>query len=549
MASVWSPPSQVSRGWPNKCNAQNIVHRVTGGLRECYAREKPPPRHETSADGRLVLSPSMPLLGQRYRFLHAISESDLTQILCAIDTYRHLAKPTSDGRTQPLVAIKVLNAQHWTLGAQESERMRLLWRGLDRTGATGAHILRPLGHFEEGAHFCLVLPLLAPLQSLAAEAAPSAPAAAISVGGTPLHRPQPQRGVQAASSGTTAVTSSAASAAAAVACKPARPRLQLEALRQLTAQLLGALASLHEQSTLHADLKPENLMASAESAASAASLGSSSSLHGGWLGSGVMLIDFSNAMGVSEAPAYYDAYEVTTLGYRAPELLYGLPFGSAIDMWSLGATLAELYTGHALVHAASRGGLAVEYAQLLGRPPNSLYGSSHYAKELLPLVAHTADLSAGGLTDARIRLSRELNAPMTSKDDQMLIDLIAKLLQYDPKARPCAKEALCHPFLAPVFPFRALVASSDGERAAKVEEPAAATKEEGAVVQKEVNVKRSPAKAAKAGSGGSSSSGMSGQAGSSEEGSAKPGGKRAAPAPMQKEAIRPKRQPQPQPLI
>ena len=83
-----------------------------------------------------------------------------------------------------------------------------------------------------------------------------------------------------------------------------------------------------------------------------------------------------------------------------------------------------------------------------------------------------------------------------------------------------------------------------------MEEPAAATKEEGAVVQqKEVNVKRSPAKAAKAGSGGSSSSGMSGQAGSSEEGSAKAGGKRAAPAPMPKEAIRPKRQPQPQPLI
>ena len=56
MDSVWTPPSQVSRGWPNKCNAQNIVHRVTGGLRECYAREKPPPRHETSADGRLVLT-------------------------------------------------------------------------------------------------------------------------------------------------------------------------------------------------------------------------------------------------------------------------------------------------------------------------------------------------------------------------------------------------------------------------------------------------------------------------------------------------------------
>ena len=450
MDSVWTPPSQVSRGWPNKCNAQNIVHRVTGGLRECYAREKPPPRPQTWRMDAWILCFVDALLGQRYRFLHAISESDLTQILCAIDTYRHLAKPTSDAdlrgrRRHQGFKCPALDARRAGVGA-DAAGSGAASTGRARRARTSSGRSATL---RRARTFALVLPLLAPLQSLAAEPAPSAPAAAISVGGTPLHRPQPQRG-DAHPQEPPPSPPARRPPPAAVACKPARPRLQLEALRQLTAQLL-ARSRRFTSSQPYADLKPENLMASAESAASAASLGSSSSLHGGWLGSGVMLIDFSNAMGISEAPAYYDAYEVTTLGYRAPELLYGLPFGSAIDMWSLGATLAELYTGHALVHAASRGGLAVEYAQLLGRPPSSLYGSSHYAKELLPLVAHTADLSAGGLTDGRIRLSRELNAPMTSKDDQMLIDLIAKLLQYDPKARPSAKEALCHPFLAPVF--------------------------------------------------------------------------------------------------
>ena len=31
--------------------------------------------------------------------------------------------------------------------------------------------------------------------------------------------------------------------------------------------------------------------------------------------------------------------------YRSPEVMLGLPYGSAIDMWSLACILAELHTG------------------------------------------------------------------------------------------------------------------------------------------------------------------------------------------------------------
>ena len=51
---------------------------------------------------------------------------------------------------------------------------------------------------------------------------------------------------------------------------------------------------------------------------------------------------------------YYDTFEVVTLGYRAPELLYGRAFGTPIDMWSLGVTLAELYLGRSLWQARGR---------------------------------------------------------------------------------------------------------------------------------------------------------------------------------------------------
>ena len=59
-------------------------------------------------------------------------------------------------------------------------------------------------------------------------------------------------------------------------------------------------------------------------------------------------------------------------------MIVGRPFGHAIDMWSLGVTLAELFSGRPLVKAASRGGLLVQVSQLLGRPPAALFDGSKY---------------------------------------------------------------------------------------------------------------------------------------------------------------------------
>ena len=40
-----------------------------------------------------------------------------------------------------------------------------------------------------------------------------------------------------------------------------------------------------------------------------------------------------------------DCTYICTRGYRAPELLFGCAYGTAIDMWALGCVLAELVTG------------------------------------------------------------------------------------------------------------------------------------------------------------------------------------------------------------
>ncbi len=36
--------------------------------------------------------------------------------------------------------------------------------------------------------------------------------------------------------------------------------------------------------------------------------------------------------------------------YRAPEIILGMPYDYAVDMWSIGCTLCELYTGQDPVH-------------------------------------------------------------------------------------------------------------------------------------------------------------------------------------------------------
>jgi dual specificity tyrosine-phosphorylation-regulated kinase 2/3/4 len=76
------------------------------------------------------------------------------RVVCAIDTYRGASSR---------VAIKLMNAQHWALGAQEFERLRLLWQTLSQDGGE-ASIVRPRTHFEQGDHFCIVFEMLAGLE-------------------------------------------------------------------------------------------------------------------------------------------------------------------------------------------------------------------------------------------------------------------------------------------------------------------------------------------------------------------------------------------------
>lgn len=257
-------------------------------------------KHFTYPSGSLCLAPDMPLLAKRYRFLHVLSETPLSQLLCAADTF--CSCPTqADGRRQPLVAIKVLNAQHWILGAQEYERMRRIELAQHHDGVEAA-VASAKCFFECGAHFCIVMPLLCELSQQAA------------CGDALLPCLHPSFSPRLASVKAHFGARGAEVSEARSGDRP--PKLNIETLRRLTARLLGALAFLERHDIIHSDLKPENIMVDP-----ADSLGSPGCMDGtGWR---VRLIDFSNAMTPNEARAYHDSFDVQTLGYRAPEVRDG----------------------------------------------------------------------------------------------------------------------------------------------------------------------------------------------------------------------------------
>ncbi|XP_039902793.1 homeodomain-interacting protein kinase 2-like [Simochromis diagramma] len=97
-------------------------------------------------------------------------------------------------------------------------------------------------------------------------------------------------------------------------------------LRPTLHQLANALFHLGSVGIVHADLKPGNIMVVNRSESPVK----------------VKLIDFGLAC---PASAVIPGDCVGTTGYCAPEVMLGIPYDKAIDMWSLGLVAVELATG------------------------------------------------------------------------------------------------------------------------------------------------------------------------------------------------------------
>ena len=141
--------------------------------------------------------------------------------------------------------------------------------------------------------------------------------------------------------------------------------------------------------------------------------------------------------------------EVVTLWYRAPELLLGDGrYGGAIDVWSVGAIIPELLTGHPFFPGDSDIGELFTIFQKRGTPTESTWpGVSalpHFNAESFPrwgprplrtAIEHPE--GSGGVLDDRVGGQEAAH---------FLADLVTRCLAYPPSARPTAREALGHAY-------------------------------------------------------------------------------------------------------
>jgi serine/threonine protein kinase len=165
--------------------------------------------------------------------------------------------------------------------------------------------------------------------------------------------------------------------------------LPLYCVQSMADQLISALVFLHQMRLVHTDLKLENvLLVSREPL----HVTDKPTMHREQLGERVLapasttirLIDFGGA-------TYDDARNVgiiNTRQYRSPEVILGMHWGVASDVWSMGCILMEMYTGELLFPT-------VRHAPALFAPPaRSTRARAHFklSTNEPPPHTHTSSL-------------------------------------------------------------------------------------------------------------------------------------------------------------
>lgn len=145
----------------------------------------------------------------------------------------------------------------------------------------------------------------------------------------------------------------------------------------MSRQLLEALLQLKRASVIHCDLKPENV--------ALADLSSGR----------VKVLDFGLACLEGETRSFY----VQSRFYRAPEVILGMPYGSAIDMWSLGTLVAELHNGKPVFPGAHSHDQLRRIIACIGSPQRAMLKAGRYTKRFYHSCAES-DCDSGASTDA-----------------------------------------------------------------------------------------------------------------------------------------------------
>lgn len=199
-------------------------------------------------------------------------------------------------------------------------------------------------------------------------------------------------------------------------------------IRKVAVQILHALRFLKSIHIIHCDLKLENILLRSPD------------------NSSIKIIDFGSGCYEHERIFSY----VQSRFYRAPEVVLGVPYTTAIDMWSLGCILAELYTTVPLFPAENEVDLMSMFLELNDVPPVELLSKASkrkifFDRENRPRLFTRPN---GKVTRPKTKKLEEF----IKTNDSKFLDFIQSnfylgCLEWDPKKRMSPEEALRHDWI------------------------------------------------------------------------------------------------------
>ncbi|AQZ17585.1 SLT2 (YHR030C) and KDX1 (YKL161C) [Zygosaccharomyces parabailii] len=184
-------------------------------------------------------------------------------------------------------------------------------------------------------------------------------------------------------------------------------------------QILCGLKYIHSADVLHRDLKPGNLLVNADCQ--------------------LKICDFGLARGYSENPVENNQFlteYVATRWYRAPEIMLSYQgYTKAIDVWSTGCILAEFLGGKPIFKGKDYVNQLNRILQVLGTPPDETL-SRIGSKNVQEYIHQLGFIPKVPFTD------------IFPQSNPEALDLLEKMLMFDPQERITVEEALEHPYLA-----------------------------------------------------------------------------------------------------
>ena len=189
------------------------------------------------------------------------------------------------------------------------------------------------------------------------------------------------------------------------------PTLSRDVRRSMAHAILSGLAAIHDAFYLHRDLKPDNLLLRSDV--------------------GLCISDFggSKCYGISDISEYSPA--AITLWYRPPELLLGSRVcGPAIDMWSAGCILGEMFLQRPLFPGTTELNQLQRIFSVLGTPQSDTWPGV----ETLPNYIEFMPCNKVPLHE------------LFPEASPGFITLMESLLVPNPQGRCTAKEALGSPY-------------------------------------------------------------------------------------------------------